>query len=320
MDELHKFILSNGLVRGAAVRLDASWQEALKRRTYPQAVQALLGEMMAGSALMAASIKFNGSLILQMMGEGSLRVAVVECSAGFGLRGTAKWHEPFEPGPLEQMLGKGIGTHTPQHAARCMITLDPLNKAPGQQPYQGIVALHDDAGIAFNKLADVLALYMARSEQIDTRFVLACDAQHACGVMVQRMPLEGGAADRRHDAQSHEAYDAAVASLGTLHAPELLATEPATLLHRLFWQQEMKCWNLQSEGTVPHFHCTCSRDKVRDMLRMLGRDEVEGIIAERGAVDVNCDFCGATYHFDVVDAAQAFLSQAVQAQGTGQSQ
>ncbi|MBU6438493.1 MAG: Hsp33 family molecular chaperone HslO, partial [Betaproteobacteria bacterium] len=266
--------------------------------------------------LMAASIKFNGSLILQMMGEGSLRMAVAECSPGYGLRATAQWREPLAEGPLEQMLGAAAQ----RHAARCVITLDPLDRLPGQQPYQGIVALHDDAGQPYAQLAEVLAQYMARSEQIDTRFVLACDGKQACGVLLQRMPLEGGVADAGRAAASHDAFDTALAVIGTLQADELLATETATLLHRLFWQQDVQAWNAQRDGTAPHFHCTCSRDKVRDMLRMLGRDEVESIIAERGAVDVNCEFCGAAYHFDLVDAAQALLARDVLPPGGAQAQ
>jgi molecular chaperone Hsp33 len=321
-DQLIKFVLADGLVRGAAVRLDATWQEMLARRTYPKEIQSLLGDMCAGLVAMAGSIKFDGSLILQMMGEGSLRLAVAECQPGLGMRATAKWTEPLVTHSLEAMLGASI--NATQHSAKCVITLDPKNRKPGQQAYQGIVALHDDKDEPFTTLAQVLANYMQKSEQIDTRFVLASDGTQACALMLQRMPHEGGKGSKaaqekawqEHERTSYAAFDEALVMLPTVKAEELLNTESATLLHRLFWEQGLKMWDASAETGTPHFHCTCSRDKVRGMLQMLGRDEVESIIAERGEVEVSCDFCGAQYRFDPVDAAQALLDAAKAVAGT----
>lgn len=321
-DQIVKFILADGLVRGAAIRLDATWAEILARRQYPVQIQSLLGEMCSGLAAMAGSIKFNGSLILQMMGEGSLRMAVAECQPGMGLRATAKWSEPLIGDTLEEMLGMSLGGE--KHGIKCVITLDPSNRKPGQQAYQGIVALHDDRDVPFTSLSQVLANYMRKSEQIDTEFVLACDDKHACALMIQRMPHEGGkgtAAEQEkqwqeHERTSHEAFHEAHVMLPSVKANELLNTEPATLLHRLFWEQGLKMWDAGSDTGRPHFQCSCSRDKVRGMLQMLGREEVESIIAERGAVDVGCEFCGAQYRFDPVDAAQALLSAAQAATGS----
>jgi molecular chaperone Hsp33 len=317
-DELHSFVLGDGGVRGAVVRLASSWHEVQARRAYPPSLQQLLGEMLAGVSLMASTIKFDGSLVLQMMGEGALSMAVAECQPGMGLRATAKWHEPFEAGSLEAMLGRPVvGATRSKHAPRCVITLDPLDKSKGQQAYQGVVPLHGDDGRSLASLKDVLELYMLRSEQLDTRFVLACDARTAAGVLIQRMPVTGGTVSGKH---SDLLYEDASIMLASLKADELLSVEPQTIARRLFWQQGLRVWSRSgAQSHAPHFSCTCSREKVRNMLQMLGRDEVESIIAERGEVEVSCDFCGATYQFDPVDAAQALLSAQVQPPGTSTS-
>jgi molecular chaperone Hsp33 len=321
LDQIIKFMLSDGLVRGVLVRLDSTWAEVLRRKVYPVQIQSLLGESCAGLAAMAGSIKFDGSLIFQMMGEGSLRMTVAECQPGMGLRATAKWSDPLQGNALDEMLGASIGNS--MHTAKCVITLDPQNRKPGQQAYQGIVALHGDDDKPFTTLAQVLANYMQKSEQIDTRFVLASNDTTACALMIQRMPHEGGKGTateqekqwQQYERTSHEAFHEAHVMLPSVKADELLNTEPATMLHRLFWEQKLKMWDAAAENGTPHFQCSCSRDKVRGMLQMLGRDEVQSIIAERGAVDVGCDFCGAQYRFDPVDAAQALLD-AVPAQGS----
>jgi molecular chaperone Hsp33 len=311
---LHKFIVAGGLVRGAAVRLDGTWREMLARRSYPPVIQSLLGEMAAGAALMAASIKFNGSLVLQMMGEGGLRVAVAECAPGMALRATAKWSEPVVAESLDGLLGASL----PGNHARCVITLDPKDKLPGQQPYQGVVGLLDDADKPFATLAEVLANYMVRSEQIETRFVLACDGDRACGLLVQRMPHEGGAGDKSvlaaaeqaHSSASHAAFEEALMMLATLKAPELLATPPEDLVRKLFTELQLQQWDAADDTGTPHFACSCSRDKVAGMLRLLGTAEVESILSERENVEVACEFCGKQYHFDAVDAAQVFVAAA----------
>ena len=296
----------------------------LARRSYPAPVQALLGEMAAGAALMAASIKFNGSLVLQMMGEGSLRVAVAECAPGMGLRATAKWQEPLEADSFAALLGAGLSGS----GARCVITLDPKDKLPGQQPYQGVVGLLDDADVPYQALADVLANYMVRSEQIETRFILACDATRACGILVQRMPHEGGSGDKaalalaetQHERASHAAFDEALLMLTTLKAPELLATPPQDMVRKLFTELNLQQWSGDSDAGTPHFACSCSRSKVSAMLRMLGTAEVESILAERELVEVACEFCGKQYHFDAVDAAQVFIDGAQAVAGSATTQ
>jgi molecular chaperone Hsp33 len=326
--------MADGLVRGAAVRLESTWQEIRARRSYPARVESLLGEMSAGAVLLASSIKFDGSLVMQMMGEGALRMAVAECMPGNGVRATAKWQSELESMTevsLDTLLGTGLGGT--ESSARFVITLDPANKQPGQQPYQGVVALEDEEGKAYDSLAAILQNYMLRSEQLETQFVICCDDKAAVGMMIQRMPHEGGSGDKAaqeaayaaHESASHAAFEEAAMKLATLKSPEQLEHAPEELVYRLFWEQSLQAWHEsdepgRNEGKKPHFSCTCSREKVSSMLKMLGRAEVESILSERERVEVGCDFCGKQYEFDAVEAAQIFIAQAVQAGASGTMQ
>jgi molecular chaperone Hsp33 len=298
-DRLVKFMLGTGHVRGVLVRLDATWAELQKRRSYPQAVSALVGQMAAASALMAGSLKFDGALVLQIQGDGPLKLAVAECQPDFGVRATAKMAEdlpadavlPTELAALVNLHGKG----------RCAITLDPRNPESGYEPYQGIVALTDPQGTTLPSLAAMLEQYLVQSEQIDSMLMLASDAQTVGGLLLQRMPAAHTGA---HTADSpDEDYARARQLAATLTSEELLRLSPEDILRRLFWQEEVRIFAPQT----PRFHCTCSRERVAAMLRMLGRDEVEAILAEQGEVDVRCEFCGQGYAFDAIDAAQVFL-------------
>lgn len=312
-DSLFKFMLGDGNVRGVAVRLGDAWQEMLRRRRHGEGVQELLGEMSAASALLAGSLKFDGTLILQIHGDGPLRLAVAECQPDFGLRATAKelearaghpeedaTQEPAtgEPATAEAAFVQLVNRHG---AGRCVITLDP--RQPGQQPYQGIVGLADAHGRLLGDLSSVLRQYLDQSEQIPSWLMLAADERVACGLLVQRMPGAAGQAGAEA-ANADEDFARAVHLASTLQREELLGLEPRELLRRLFWEERARVF----EPVQPRFHCTCSKQRVAQMLRMLGRDEVESVLAERGEVDVTCEFCGAAYAFDLVDAAQLFLA------------
>ena len=314
MDQLQKFIFEGLPVRGMLVRLEGSWRDLLARRTsasdgghaFPAPVRALLGQMAAASVLMQGSLKFNGALILQMQGDGPVKLAVAEAQPDLGFRVTAKvvGAVPADAG-LEAMLNvHGQG--------RCAITLDPQDRLPGQQPYQGVVPLHGDRREPLQQLADVLEHYMLQSEQLDTRLVLAANDEVAAGLLVQRLPMAGGAnlagevlvsADEDQIGRSED-YNRIALLAGTLTADELLALPPAQLLHRLFWEETLRVF----EPLSPRFACRCSRERVAGMLRGLGADEVQGLVAERGEAEVGCDFCGAVYRFDPVDVGSLFTA------------
>ena len=299
-DSLLKFMLGDGNVRGVAVRLRESWQEMLRRRRHEAGVQELLGEMSAASVLLAGSLKFDGTLVLQIQGDGPLRLAVAECQPDFGLRATATARVdddaevPSQPADFAQLTNS-------RGAGRCVITLDP--RQPGQQPYQGIVALNDAHGQALPTLSAVLEQYLAQSEQIESMLLLASDARSVGGLLLQRMP--GVLAGRD---SPEEDFSRARHLASTLTDAELLGLAPEEVLRRLFWEEDVRIF----APHTPRFHCTCSRERVAGMLRMLGREEVDSILREQGEVDVRCEFCGQGYAFDAVDAAQVFLLPIVQ--------
>ena len=313
MSELHKFVFEGLPVRGMLVRLTDAWQDILQRHRegggYPTAVTELLGEMTAAATLMQANIKFNGALIMQIMGDGPVKLAVAEVQPDLSLRATATVvGEVAQDAPLSHMVNVN-------NQGRCAITLDPKDRLPGQQPYQGVVPLFGDRHEKLERISEVIEHYMLQSEQLDTRLVLAANDQVAAGLLIQRLPLQGeanlsGSGVGRADEDQigrNEDYNRIAILAASLKREELLTLDADTILHRLFWEEDVRRFEPLSGEQGPRFACTCSRERVSSMLRSLGRDEVESIIAEQGGVEVGCDFCGAQYRFDPVDAAQVFL-------------
>jgi len=312
MDQLLKFLFEGLPVRGMLVRLDSSWHELLSRRAsvsdgghaFAPPVRALLGEMAAAGVLMQGNLKFNGALILQMQGDGPVRLAVAETQPDLSYRVTAKVVGSVADGAqLEAMLNVG-------GQGRCAITLDPLDRLPGQTPYQGVVPLHGDQREPLQKLSEVLEHYMLQSEQLDTCLVLAANDEVAAGLLIQRLPVTGAAnlagdllvrADEDHIGRNED-YKRIALLAATLTADELLTLQPAQIMHRLFWQEAVRVF----EPLTPRFACRCSRERVAGMLRGLGADEVGSLIEERGEAEVGCDFCGAMYRFDPVDVGELF--------------
>jgi molecular chaperone Hsp33 len=346
LSELHKFIFEGLPVRGMLVRLTESWREVLRRReraddAFPAPVRRLMGEMAAAGALMQANIKFNGALVLQVFGDGPVKLAVAEVQPDLAFRVTAKVIGPVtDDARLEAMLNV-------QGQGRCVITLDPKDKLPGQQPYQGIVPLHGDRREPLQELADVLEHYMLQSEQLDTRLILAANDDVAAGLLIQRLPVEGAGnlAGRAGAGPSQaapippggpaaqppwghpsfnedeigldEGFNRIAHLAATLTREELLTLPPDTVLHRLFWEERLQRFEPLVGAAGPHFECTCSRERVGQMLRSLGRGEVDGIVVEQGRVEIACDFCGTKYHFDAVDVGELFTQPQNQPPSTG---
>jgi molecular chaperone Hsp33 len=313
MSELHRFLFDGLPVRGSIVRLTDAWTEILARRqantttgAWPPPVAELLGEMAAAGVLMQSNIKFNGALVLQIFGDGPVKVAVAEVQHDLGLRATAK------------VVGDvGVNARLPDlvnvgNKGRCAITLDPKDRFPGQQPYQGVVPLHGDHREKISRLSEVLEHYMLQSEQLDTRLVLAADNKVAAGILIQRLPLEGEgnlagsmvSSANEDEIGRNEDYNRISILAASITREELLELDVDTVLRRLFWEEKV----LRFEPQTPHFACTCSRERVANMIRGLGREEAESILAERAEIDVGCDFCGQQYRFDAVDAAQIFTA------------
>jgi molecular chaperone Hsp33 len=331
VSELHKFIFDGLPVRGAIVRLTDAWQEILQRRAgnhetgpYPEAVRALLGEMTAAGVLMQSNIKFNGALVFQVMGDGPVKLAVAEVQSDLSLRATASLVGDANL-PLQGQLAPLASLVNVRGVGRCAVTLDPKDRKPGQQPYQGVVSLNDVNGGRFERLSEALQFYMLQSEQLDTVMVLAANNEVAAGLMVQRMPVKGEAnlaaatesGDSENDALGlNEEYNRIATLAASLTQDELLSLDVDTILRRLFWEEKLLRFAPQADEQAPRFACTCSRERVAAMLTSLGKEEVDSIVAERGKIDVGCDFCGQQYAFDAVDAAQLFTEAGKQPPST----
>ena len=279
-DSLQRFLLESTPVRGEIVHLDATWRAVLERRSYPAPLQSLLGDMMAAAALLSAILKFEGSLIMQMQGNGPVQLLVVEATSEHTLRATAKWEGELSQGNVTALLGAG----------RFVISIVPNG---GKQTYQGIVAIEGDS------IAQVLEHYMAKSEQLETRLWLASDSQQAAGMLLQRLPAT--------PTQDADAWNRATQLGETIRSEELLSLPAREIIHRLYHEEDVRVF----ESRPVAFRCSCSRERVTSMLRLLGHDEVKSIIAERKTVEVDCEFCGRHYTFDAVDAEQVFAADVI---------
>lgn len=318
MSELHRFLFEGLPVRGAIVRLTDSWQEVLSRRSnnsggaYPAPVRALLGEMAAAAILMQSNIKFNGALVLQIMGDGPVKLAVAEAQPNLSFRCTATVQgEVAEKSRLSDMVNV-------LNEGKCAITLDPKDRLPGQQPYQGVVPLFGDKREKLESLSEVLEHYMLQSEQLDTKLILVANDTTAAGILIQRMPLEGEKNREALEAGIGVTEDFNRISILTrsITPDELLNLPALDVLHRLFWEEKLLRHEPQEGLSGPHFACSCSAERVRRMIESLGAQEVESILAERPDIEVGCDFCGQQYRFDAVDAAQIFTEAHKRAPGS----
>jgi molecular chaperone Hsp33 len=275
-DSLRRFLFENAPLRGEIVQLDSVWQSVSERHEYPPVLRDMMGELCAAAVLLAATLKLQGSLVLQIHGKGAVKLLVVECTGELELRATAKWEGDLLHGTLQDLVGDG----------RFVITLDPKD---GNRAYQGVVALEGGS------IAEILQNYMTRSEQLETRLWLAADSQRAGGMLLQKMP-EGG------EARDTDTWGRALHLTDTLKPEELLTLPAEVLLRRLYHEEDIRLFEAQTVA----FRCSCSRQSVAQMLRMMGRAEVDAIIAEQGKVDVHCQFCNQRYMFDRVDADAVF--------------
>jgi molecular chaperone Hsp33 len=293
-DILNRFMLREASVRGEIVSIGGAWREIVSRHEFPASVRNCLGELCAAGLLLAASLKFDGSLVLQIHGDGPVALLVVECESDGSFRATAKLREGQqcpEDADLTALVNVNGG-------GRFVVTLDPGTDSLNRQPYQGIVPFEGET------IGDLLERYMARSEQVPTRLWIAADATRAVGLLLQRLPDEGGTAGTQPPPDS-DGWNRLQKLAETVTRDELLGLEPEGVLHRLFWQEPLQGFELRE----PRFACSCSREKVASMLQMLGRDEVDSIISERGEVSVHCEFCNTSYRFDAIDSAQLFISE-----------
>lgn len=300
-DSLHRFIFEHFPIRGHLVHLDASWRALIEHRDYPAAVRDTLGQAVAASLLLAATIKFEGVLSLQLRGSGPVHLLLAQCTSGLGVRGLARYRDeaviPDGSTSVADLIGAGNLTVT-------------LESDDGAQRYQGIVPLSGE------RLADSLQLYFENSEQLPTRLWLHADEHGASGMMLQRLPggAEGaGAQGAAGGVAATSAYPADAAEVedawhrvqllsDTLTPEELRSLADTEILHRLFNEDDVRLY----EASPVYFRCRCSRERVSGMLQGLGEAETRSVLAERGDVEVRCDFCNRAYVFDAVDVERLF--------------
>ena len=282
-DTLQRFLFEGAPIRGEVAHLDATWRAVLERHEYPPVLRKVLGELMAAGALLAATLKFDGSIILQLQGNGPVKLIVVECTSEQTLRATAKWDENRA---AEIVADAGLGDLLGS-SGRFVIT---LISGQGKQSYQGVVEI-DPSGVAAS-----LERYMQNSEQIETRLWLAAGDERAAGLLLQKLPAR--------DEPDEDSWNRATKIAETVTRPELLALPVRKLLHRLYHQEDIRLF----EPRPVSFRCSCSGERVTAMLRMLGHAEVRSIIEERETVEVTCEFCNRAYRYDSVDAEQLFAA------------
>lgn len=299
-DQLKKFLSEDRSVRLESVYMQQTWQTAQAHQTYPSAVAALLGELVAASTLLAATLKFDGSLLLQLQGDGAIALMVVECRADMSIRATVKLRD--RPLPIQRDLQSLLN---PGGTAKFIVVLDPPKNTLGRQAYQGIVPLEGDT------IALALEQYMLRSEQLETRIWLAADTERCTGLLLQRLPTQGGN-QHAEVLSADESWQRFQRFAETLSTKEMLEVTQETLLRRLFWEETL----LTFDARPITWQCSCTRERVADMLKMLGRTEVEDILETKGKIEVACEFCGQPYLFDGVDSAMLFQPVAL---GAGKS-
>lgn len=270
-DLLRRFLFEDVGVRGLWVSLSSSWQTAKQHQHCPDAVQLQLGQALTAVVLLSATIKFNGFMILQVQGDGPLKTLVAQATHERKIRGLVRSSETVTNGPLQDMFGEG----------RLVLTVSSENA----QPYQGIVPLQGD------NLAAVLETYFAQSEQLNTRLWLFANETHAAGLLLQELPSQ---LNDRAD------WERIAMLASTVTEQEMLELGCEELLYRLFNEEKVRLFDAEPV----EFDCSCSRLKIENTLRMLGRQELESVLQERGQIEVNCEFCNKYYRFDRIDVEQ----------------
>src|SRR6202051_3689920 len=293
-DCLHRFLFEHYPIRGHLVHLDAAWRALTLHHGYPGPIRDTLGEAVAASLLLAATVKFEGVLSLQLQGDGPVRLMLAQCTSGLGVRGLARYRDGAGPEPSADLIGTGNLTVT-------------LETDDGAQRYQGIVP------ISGQRLGESLQVYFENSEQLPTRLWLHADASGASGMLLQKLPGGGGSAgaDAGPGADVDDAWRR-VRLIGETLTPEELSTlADVEILHRLFNEDDVRLF----EPAPVYFRLRCSRERVAVMLNGLGEAETRSVLAERGEVEVRCDFCNRAYVFDSVDVAQLFNAGVESASG-----
>lgn len=288
-DRVRRFIFENRPVRGHWVQLESAWRELRAHSDYPPAVTELLGQAVVASVLLAATLKFRGTLTFQLQGNGAVSLLVAQCTHDFRVRAVARWDaaaaESLSPSserrpPFRQLVGS---------EGRITVTVEAEEKS---LRYQGIVPL------AGGSLAESLEAYFASSEQLPTRVLLAADEHLGSGMLVQKLP---GATEGEPE-EVTEAWEAAQRGIAHLSPTGLHSSNLEDLLAEGFPGHDLRLFR----GAPVRFECRCSQGRVAGLLRALGADEVRDVLREQGSVLVTCEFCHRPYRFGAVDVEALF--------------
>lgn len=286
-DLLHRFIFDDADIRGELVTLGASYRDVLSHNNHPPAIQKLLGEFLAAIGLLSSTLKFDGMIILQARGDGPIATIMAECTHHNSIRGIVRMNESIVlseelalNGNLQQLLGKGV----------LFITIEPKraeNFDGKLERYQGIVPMDSE------NLAGCLEHYFYQSEQLATRLWFTANAENASGLLIQALPEQLNT----NQEENEKHWDTVVALAETITPQELLALDHATILYRLFNEQNVRVF----DPRALHFACSCSRERCTAALLAIGKDEVEEVLIEQGSIAIDCQFCNQHYHFDAME-------------------
>ena len=294
-DALRRFVFERYPFRGQLVHLGSAWTAIMEHHDYPAQVRDCLGEAVAAAALLSSTLKYDGLLSLQLRGAGPMHLMLVECTDGLAMRAVARFRDVPDSRDLRVLSGDGTLTVTVESGGNA------------ENRYQGIVPLTGGS------MSDCLRAYFEHSEQLPTRLWLRADAESASGLLLQRLPVtarpagvaESGAGGITED-EIEDAWRRVQLVAGTVTPEELASLEDRDLLRRLFAEDDVRMF----QSAPVFFRCRCSRERVGNMLKALGRDEVDSVLEEFGQVEVRCEFCSRAYRFDAVDCAALFAGEA----------
>jgi len=291
-DTLRRFVFERYPFRGQLLHLGPAWAAMMEHHDYPAQVRDCLGEAVAAAALLSSTLKYDGLLSLQLRGTGPMHLMLVECTDGLAMRAVARFREPPDTRDLRVLSGDGTLTVT-------------IESGGASNRYQGIVPLTGAS------MSDCLRAYFEHSEQLPTRLWLRADAASSSGLLLQRLPVtarpagvtESGAGGVSEE-EIEDAWRRVQLVADTVTPEELARLEDRELLRRLFAEDDVRMF----QSAPVFFRCRCSRERVGNMLRALGRDEVDSVLEEFGLVEVRCEFCSRSYRYDAVDAGALFAA------------
>lgn len=300
VDEVRRFLIEREPVRGHWVHLGAAWRDLRAHVDYPPAVRDLLGEAVAAAVLLAATLKFHGTLSLQLEGNGLVRLLIAQCTHDFGVRAVAR----FEPADFQSdgaVARSGgdfkalVGDH-----GRVIVTIEATER---EARYQGVVPLSGES------LAESLEAYFASSEQLPTRVRLSASAEDAVGLLIQKLPEPQAHRQPEPDRNADElnVWDRAQQGIASLPSAHLLHDPFEVVLGQTLGGEDLRVFS----GAAVRSECRCNPERVSQLLRALGEAEVTDVVREQGSVTVTCEFCQRPYRFSAADAQALFSSDAV---------